>query len=408
MAKQLKASKIPPELAAPLGNNTNKSAARMSRGLQADKRISNYRILSTIRSLYFDQAKRDGLQPYDFHKTSKCRQVRISQNVTVKAKQGSGSLDGLVRCGRVWTCPVCAASIQEQRRVEIGKAVTWAYTNGLKAIMVTFTHPHNRDNLFKLKDTLKRKGKVLSDLRTTRAWKQLKDSTYEGFIRSLEVTIGANGWHVHTHELLFVDRSADAEKILAPIKKRYKELCIKHGLLDGSDQAKIEAFNSHAVDVMDNATCSAYLAKTEASSTWGVDAEMAKANRKTGRAQRTKNVYTLIENRSPFNDRLWLEYTKAMHRQKQLQWSVGLKDKVGIDDVQDDEIISNESSEMDVLGVLTPKQWDYIAKHKEQANVLNLLDSEPDKPFNKAELITRINKYLKLRKLGRLRMIRLV
>ncbi|MFM9718814.1 hypothetical protein ACKI15_46290, partial [Streptomyces galilaeus] len=51
-------------------------------------------------------------------------------------------MSGLAVCGSVWSCPVCAAKIQERRRVEIAQGFDWAYANNKKIIMVTFTIPH--------------------------------------------------------------------------------------------------------------------------------------------------------------------------------------------------------------------------------------------------------------------------
>lgn len=139
-----------------------------------------------------------------------------------------------------------------------------------------------------------------------------------GLIRSLENLFGLNGWHPHTHELWFVRGDADAEAMKVEVLKRWESVCIRAGLLDPKNEAQLEAFRAHAVDVKGNCSASDYLAKQDDSRNWGVDREIAKASTKNGRAKGLHPFALLAKagKGTSAQERLFLAYCMAMERQE--------------------------------------------------------------------------------------------
>lgn len=135
---------------------------------------------------------------------------------------------GLMRCGRIWLCPVCSASIRHKRAEEITKAVVDWIDQGGTAYLVTGTVRHGlADKLTTLMDALqgtrpdpasgvKRKAGAYQRMITGAAWAgdaRKKANTegirgrlgYVGMIRATEVNVGTeNGWHPHIHAIVFV------------------------------------------------------------------------------------------------------------------------------------------------------------------------------------------------------------
>ncbi|MFD5907054.1 replication protein, partial [Streptomyces microflavus] len=62
--------------------------------------------------------------------------------IVAQTAAGTSVVLGLMRCGRIWLCPVCAAVIRHRRAEEITQAVvTWLQQGGT-AYLVTFTARH--------------------------------------------------------------------------------------------------------------------------------------------------------------------------------------------------------------------------------------------------------------------------
>ena len=342
-------------------------------------RADRYALLSSARRIFSAAGRRAGLvYGHDYCKTAKCKFISHGQAVGVhKSHQHNGAFySGLVTCGSVWNCPVCGPKIQERRREEIAKAVDWAYANNLQPVMVTLTFPHYAWN--KLSKLLEQQAFALQRLRAGSPWARFKKAFgYEGLIRSLENLLGLNGWHPHTHELWFVRADADPIAILVEVLKRWESACIRAGLLDPKNQAQLEAFRAHAVDVKGNCSASDYLAKQDDSRHWGVDRELAKASTKQGRSKGL-HPFALLAKAGDGDkraERQFLAYCLAMKGRSQLYWSPGLKDRVGIHD-EPDEVLADESREpADLLGLLNASEWKLIRVSGMRAQVLDAAES---------------------------------
>lgn len=63
----------------------------------------------------------------------------------------SAHYGGLMSCGSVWHCPICAAKISERRRVELEQAIVLCKEMGGVVYLATYTVAHSQhDDLAKL------------------------------------------------------------------------------------------------------------------------------------------------------------------------------------------------------------------------------------------------------------------
>lgn len=311
--------------------------------------------------------------PGDVFRTADCRHVpRGLVEVHYSTRHEAAHYGNLVTCGSVWACPVCAAKIQERRRLEIEQAIVWAQAQGLGVLLVTFTFPHRAFQT--LAELLTAQADAFQRLRSSRAWARLKASIdFRGLIRSLECTHGLNGWHPHTHELWFVNRSMGTA-LQARLWPLWEKACIKAGLLDPADEERVAAFRLRSVDVRADVTVGDYLAKQDDSRTWGFAHEVAKATSKAGRLKGVYPHHFLVRGAAG-DDRLFLEYVQGMKGRRQLFWSHGLKRTVGIGEVTDETLAEEQRDPAELLGVLLPAEWRLIAGNDAHAEVLDAAET---------------------------------
>ncbi|MGL5250959.1 MAG: protein rep, partial [Enterovibrio sp.] len=322
----------------------------------ARKTISN---TASSKALYFG----------DVHRTCDCAWSVVGESVHVmKSKEhGSGHYKNLATCGSVWACPVCTAKIQERRRQEIAQAMRLQYERGGQCVMITLTAPHySHQNLSDLRgmqrsalDSFRKRSGAFS--------RALKSSGYLGLIRSLEVTVSQkNGWHLHTHELWFLDKNADMAALGVRIKEDWEKACVKAGLLDADNAKQVLAFRKHAVDIKVNASCSDYLAKNDDSRHWGADREIAKSSTKQGKKKGFHPFGLLAEiasaSDSPSTDIDWcearfIEYCNGMKGARQLFWSRGLKKMFAVDEKTDEEIACEEVDSLFLVAEIDKATW---------------------------------------------------
>lgn len=154
--------------------------------------------------------------------------------ILAQTAEGKSVVMGLLKCGKIWLCPVCSATIRHRRAEEITKAVVSWIQQGGTALMVTFTARHAAsDELATLMDAIqgtradeangiKRKAGAYQRLITGGTWAGrpqrgvlgLREKLgYVGMIRATEITLGqANGWHPHIHAIVFIGGRTEGER----------------------------------------------------------------------------------------------------------------------------------------------------------------------------------------------------
>ena len=403
---------------APFDLSTHENAQFLS-----EKNLSKFTIIDTIevekiefsyraeryfaqhlaQSLLFGYAKsvvgENEADRKNFHRVITCLRAQIGQNVKIhkSVNHGKTFYSGLCTCGGVWVCPVCAAKIQARRTIEIQNLFQKAYkqrtdkdgktfyTFGIQKqiIMLTLTYPHALSD--KLADSLELHAKALSIFRsynnkdTGNGYKKFKaDIGYEGLVRSLEITHGANGWHPHTHELWVLDYweedSEREQQIIEYLLKRWEHACKKVGLLV---EDKVKAFRENALHVAFRANDSDYITKQNSANdkTWGADKEVACSNSKVGKKNGKAPFQILLDTETCTKSRsLFIEYTLAMKGKAQMFWTPGLKGKVGVEEKTDEQLAEEMQDKADLLALLQREHWVCVVKNKARAEILDIAE----------------------------------
>lgn len=110
-------------------------------------------------------------------------------------------VEGMVTCGSVWCCPVCAAKVAAKRADELATVLDAVHASGGSAFMLTLTISHSaRDRLGLSRDERERRGKL--DKR--RKWRNRLDKLDQR--RCSRELAEEKGWDVDEHQ-------ADADDI---------------------------------------------------------------------------------------------------------------------------------------------------------------------------------------------------
>lgn len=313
--------------------------------------------------------------PGDVFRTIDCMTKRHAYFVKLhhNAEFNAASYSGLVTCGSVWACPVCAAKIQERRRGEIEQGMTAMQSKGLVPIMVTFTFPHYAFQ--SLGELLDRQADAFKRLRSGKAWQGLKASIgFEGLIRSLEVVHGANGWHPHTHEIWFVQPGVSDFILRTRLAHLWAQACHKAGLLTGNTVYDEPAFFAYSVDVRCNVDSADYLAKQDDSRRWGMADEVARATSKNGRAKGVHPHHFLIR-RAAGDAQRYVEYVHGMKGRRQLFWSHGLKAACGIGEVSDDVLAEQPEVGASLLALIPAPAWKFVIDNQARCELLDAAEA---------------------------------
>lgn len=261
-------------------------------------------------------------------------------------------------CDSVWTCPVCAVKITEKRRQQVMMLQARAHELGYVPIMITYTMRHNR-------------GERLADLLTAfdaarrerfkagKGWQTIAQRCgWLGSIRALEVTYGDHGWHVHAHELAFIQpiTAGALEKLGNDLKTRWiasltavgADATLAHGLdVRAGDEAVYEYIAKFGREPKDI--------------TWSLAAEVTKTPTKTARKGSVAPFQLLdlaADGDSSAGD-LFREYAAAFHNQRQLHTTPNLFKRLGIDKDEFDRLLDDmrPDAESIILAELSLFTW---------------------------------------------------
>jgi hypothetical protein len=321
-----------------------------------DRARDRYRLDAQIKRILKADALKiaPGQFPANVHRTVACTWYRVGDVSLVKPQQrDSYHYKGLATCGSVHTCPICASKIQERRRGEVVQAIAYAARIERAPYMASMTFPHRVDQPLSLLLVLQQAA--IKKLRGSRGYMFLMlRCKAAGRIRTLEVTHGRNGWHPHTHELLFLDQQTPPSWLREELACLWLKACRSVGLFRPGIDSEPD-FLRHSVDIRaGDVGAAAYMAKMDDQSKWGLSHELTKSSSKQGR-RAGSHPFRLAEQDSTAH--LFVEYVHAMKGQRQLVWSRGLKALVGVADKSDEEIASEEVAKADDRIPVTRDAW---------------------------------------------------
>lgn len=291
----------------------------------------------------------------------------LGQLVTLHGSAKSPAhYSGTERCGSISACAVCAPIIRNERAAEISRAVIEHQKSGGSLVFVTLTLRHQKKH--KLADSLDAVISGWQGLLRGKAWGTFKERhQVNGYIRSVEVTYGKNGWHPHIHAIFFLDAppsDASLAEFEDKLFTRWKKLVTR----DNGDFAptQVSGIDCQLVDES-GAVLAAYVSKLqeEKTSKWGVSAEMTRGDLKDGRAS-SLIPFQLID---LGKTALWVEYVKATKGRRIITWSKGLKDRYKVEEKDDQEIL--DDAEKSPLAWTTSRQT-YEITRKEAPVLLSV------------------------------------
>lgn len=280
-----------------------------------------------------------------------------------------GAFGGLQHCGSVWQCPVCSAKVSERRRQELGRGVEGWQGSGGVVLLVTYTLRHHlADDLrVTLQGLLRARKRMLSG-----RWAKSFTERFGvvGRIRALEVTHGQNGWHPHVHELVFLRGDVDREAFLQELRAQWSAQVLKAGL---------KAVNSHGVDVrFADLSVADYVSKFGRERTWGPEHELTKSAAKLGK-QGSRGPIGLLSDYlagDAHAGMLWREYAQVFKGSRQLVWSDGLRQLLGLGQEQSDvEIAAELREDAALMDELSREEWRVVLGNDARAELLQVLGS---------------------------------
>lgn len=345
------------ELGANLGSIARFASDALEKGELADqRRIERFILKATARGLSPDHRVRDCGRKIVYGKDY----VELRRNPT-----GTHAVyANLQRCKSIWDCADCAALITEERRKELGQALA-NWREGNQVVMLTYTLSHRLTD--PLEDTLEILTEARRFMKSGEAWQTIQ-YTYNivGSISALEVTWGSdNGWHPHCHELVFIKWKRLNGSFFQSFQSDLQERWLHALDLKGGKGLK-----DVALDVQKAyAKVNNYVAKMgleddpepEPEPTWNVEHELTKLPVKQGRDDKHTTPRGLLWaafNGNKMAGELWREYSVTFFRKKQLFWSRGLADLLGVKQLKDDDDIVNDVSDAcNIFALFDWGQW---------------------------------------------------
>lgn len=334
------------------------------------------------------------------------------QTVSVKMTDGKAGFAGLQSCGSPWACPVCSGKIAPVRAGEIQSAVDAWHARGGRVVMNTFTMRHfSKHVLDDLWDGLSHAwGKVTSGS----SWERDSDK-YGGqpvvrtkirqknkvkfevqtpgnrinFIRAVEVTHGDKGWHVHIHSLMFLRgdvKQADATALGLELFGRWKRALVNKGLPSPTREHGIDA---KLVPVDGSVPLGEYFAKAvygqapKAPKFKAVGFELAGGMGKLGRRE-NRTPFQILADIAVNGDAVdlanWRNFEQASKGRRQITWSHGFRDLLGLTVEKTDEEIAADDKGGDVVMTFVFTEWRELKLYRHKGRILTLVELGCSKP----------------------------
>jgi hypothetical protein len=386
----------------PLGNYVNSSVAREpAADLDVTRRRERLALRSIVRRISQLKSKpqdkpasgKKSEPQYTLRRCGKvpCPRARsgssaVSPSGHIQLRVGTseeggrfGYVEGVVHCGSISSCPVCAAKIRNARTVIYSESAARWLADGNSLLMVTLTFPHYAGMpLAPMWDMV---SKGASHLTSSQRWRDLRKEQFGGEIwyrRALEQTYGANGWHPHCHMLLYIRGNVGAKGLVA-VNQHFRSEWVKwvtskgYGLPSGSHGVKIDVCAS-------GTDAGSYIVKTQDGHSVG--AELTRGDLKSGKGSWAPfdilRAYSRAEDQGEADEAealrvLWREFEEAAKGRRIITESRGLKTVLGEDEVTDQELADEEVANHEDIGEIAGATWRRVCERELEAPVFEAL-----------------------------------
>lgn len=279
-------------------------------------------------------------------RVSRCGVTVIDGNgVTIQTRNGVAHYHGLLRCGSVWECPVCAGQIMAERAAELTKAVRqWRAEGDVSLLTLTFSHGRGDD----LTEILAGLRKAFTRMRSGRQWTLFCERIgIAHSMRAIEVTHGVNGFHPHIHILVCHRRltASELEEARSWLSERWQRYAAEYL---GDEHAP------SAERGCDFRPChnGAYISK--------MGLELVLSETKVGK-HGNRGMWDVAQSFADTGDlsdlAIWRTYADTMYGQRQLVWSKGSKAAFGIGEKSDEEIVHGEDAAEELVIAMDAATW---------------------------------------------------
>jgi hypothetical protein len=272
---------------------------------------------------------------------------------------------GLVICGSVWDCLPCARKISERRKVEIKQGIDIWEGRGGSVLMMTLTFPHYEHQA--TGPLLMKFGESRRKMRNRKSWKRTADAmSIVGRINRVETTYGANGAHIHCHELLFSEHQ-NLKVDAGSIYPMWASSCVDSGLDAPSEE--------HGVKISTPEQMADYVSKIgKEGSKWSLELEMTKGHIKQGKIDGMTPFDLLRAFRDTGNSyysEKFIEYSQAFKQKTQLKWSDGLRDLLGLAPEKTDiEVAEEKDALSEIFSLIDLDTWKFIRKYNLRGDLI--------------------------------------
>jgi hypothetical protein len=296
-------------------------------------------------------------------------------------EHGTASYGDVQVCALIWACPVCSAKIRHERAQLIETAGLRHTDLGGGLAFGTLTVPHDfGDDLAVTLGIVRETWRKTRENRAVRRlWKRLG---LRGFVRSIEITYGRNGWHPHVHVLWFTTRTLTASEILEVgdvVHAAWATAAQSQGLRMPTREhgVRVQAIDQSGRGV---SALAGYLAKVQDAygDSRSVGSEMTRGDLKKGR-KKSKTPFELLDAGAGGNAKakaLWREYERATAGVRCIEASRGLLAELGVEDQADDELAA--TAEPVVVLVLRDIEWHAVLHETYgRRRLLELVEADP-------------------------------
>lgn len=308
---------------------------------------------------YIKYAKNKDKLP-KFDRNLFCQNILDNFSIVKKTIEHDSVINtNIAYCGSVWTCPVCGSLIQNRRAEEVQQAIDYSKKNNYQVAMITYTASHFAHySLIDFGQKLQ-----MAYQKTQDQIKRLRKKYEIGNIKAVEYTYSErNGWHKHFHVIVIYKADADVQSIYEKIKSAWELQCTNVGLLSNSKKA-IADFRAHSCNITLGADAAVSAYTNKSADEWTIADEMTKSVLKIGHSSEHITPFQMLVNiacdkiaRPKLIDK-YLEYALYTKGSHQIDWSNGLKKKVGIEEKSDESILEEHTDTAYNIAVLTVEHW---------------------------------------------------
>lgn len=293
---------------------------------------------------------------------------------------GRAGYSGLKSCGKAWLCPVCAAKVGAHRLSDIETVLKSHETEhaGCSVAMLTLTMRHHKGQ--KLADLWKALSAAWKAATNGRCWKRDREIYgIVGYVRVVEATHGANGWHLHIHSLLMFDSdvpTSQLEGIGGSMFERWSSKLQALGMaapLRNSGGLDIRRVGDARTD--SKTVLAAYLTKIAS----GIGLELTNGSGKSARGG-GRTLWEIGQDAIGGDSAslgLWREWAEASAGKRAISWSRGLRAAAGLGkELTDEEIVEQTEAQAETVAAIPFDSWMELLKQPHLlGEILNLVDA---------------------------------